>query len=490
MEEENTNTLLHGPPQDYSDLDFSFNSTTSTSSFATTFASSASASARSSLSLSLPSFSTSTSLINPHPHTSSNNSPHWSAIRAAANLSKDGNLHFRHLHLLRHLGSGHLAKVFHCRLKGSDALDFALKVVDLDAAGGSAKLSHVRTEARVLAALDHPFLPTLYARLDATHYACFLIDYCPGGDLHSLLLRHPGHRLPLPVARFLAAEVLLALEYLHALGFVYRDLKPENVLIRSDGHVMLSDFDLCFSADVSPSLQRHRRRRLRSSRRRTGGCFRHDEEAEEEEELEFVAEPEAAFSRACVGTHEYLAPEVVSGNGHGNAVDWWAFGIFIYELIYGRTPFKGSSKESTLKNIMKKNKNNMNETSILFPTRASSNLNDDHMSAAKDLIKSLLVHDPKERLGSQRGASEIKKHPFFQGLRWPLIRAARSPLAVGPAGAVVVAKGAATAGWRSSRKKWTLTNSFKALVRYSKGIKLLGVVGNNKKKLTKVKKGR
>jgi len=80
-------------------------------------------------------------------------------------------------------------------------------------------------------------VPTLYARLDAGRYACFLMDYCSGGDLHAVLRRRPGGRLPVAAARFYAAEVLLALEYLHALGFVYRDLKPENVLLRGDGEL-------------------------------------------------------------------------------------------------------------------------------------------------------------------------------------------------------------------------------------------------------------
>ncbi|KAJ0962325.1 hypothetical protein J5N97_030153 [Dioscorea zingiberensis] len=384
-------------PADLSDLDNSF--TSSTSSYATTFASTSSARSSLSLSLNLPSFSSS-STVNPLPHSRSD--PLWSSLRAATVLSPDGLLHLRHLQLLRPLGSGDLARVFHCRLRDNPNSDFALKVIDLDASTSSKKdrLSHVRAEAHVLAALDHPFLPTLYARLDASHYACFLIDYCPGGDLHSLLRRQPRHRLPLSSARFYAAEVLLALEYLHALGFLYRDLKPENVLLRADGHIMLSDFDLCFYSPVSPALHRMR-------------C----EQEKEGEELEFVAEPDTAFSRACVGTHEYLAPEIVSCNGHGNGVDWWAFGVFLYELLYGLTPFKGSTKEATLRNIVAKD--------VRFPE------GDDDLAPARDLITRLLVKDPKSRMGCSRGAAEIKKHPFFDGVTWALIRSCSPPHCAG-----------------------------------------------------------
>ncbi|CAL9751493.1 unnamed protein product, partial [Musa acuminata subsp. burmannicoides] len=472
------------PPDSYSDLDSSFTSSTTS---ASTF------SARSSLSLP----SSASFALKPLPHNCSD--PHWSALRAAANLSPDGLLHLHHLRLLRPLGSGHLARVFHCRLHGFDdghsPAEFALKVIDLDAlsrtssdykkpddyecdeetgeGGGRGKMWHVRAEARVLAEMDHPFLPTLYARLDAGHYACFLIDYCPGGDLHSLLRHRRGHRLPPAVARFYAAEVLVALEYLHALGFVYRDLKPENVLLRSDGHVMLSDFDLSFRSHVSPTLL-HRRRRL--PRRRSGllCCLVGCSASGEDEELECVAEPSSAFSRASVGTHEYLAPEVVNGSGHGNAVDWWAFGVFLYELLYGRTPFKGATKEATLRNILTRE--------VKLPdTNGGDVVEGGDMAKARDLIAQLLVRDPAKRMGSVLGAAEIKRHPFFASVRWPLIRCARPPIACGPATGPLVPATNEGSGrwWTAGRKNATLDSNHnssndhrKTKKKKKKGIKL------------------
>ncbi|CAN6284904.1 unnamed protein product [Urochloa humidicola] len=419
-------------------LDLSFTSTASasTSSFttATTF------SARSSLSL--PSFSSSTSL-SPRPHSSAA-SPHWAHLAAARAATPDGVLRLAHLHLLRELGHGHLARVFLCRLKGTPPASplFALKVVDLRDDDPS-RVSHVLAESRVLSSLDHPFLPTLYARLDAGRYACFLMDYCAGGDLHALLRRRPGGRLPVAAARFYAAEVLLALEYLHALGFVYRDLKPENVLLRGDGHVVLSDFDLALPASVEPAVRRRHVRNNKHSRRSSRrsillpSCFsgaaaneEDDIEIDAKERLEFVAEPTTASSKDCVGTHEYLAPELVSGSGHGNGVDWWAFGVFLYELVYGRTPFKGHAKEATLKNILSKQ--------VTYPQL------DGEADAAllRDLVGRLLERDPRRRMGASRGAAEIKRHPFFAGVDWALIRCVAPPVvpdkeaaaAVSPAG--------------------------------------------------------
>ncbi|TKY49331.1 Serine/threonine-protein kinase WAG2 [Spatholobus suberectus] len=395
------------------DLDLSFTSTTTDRTSART-----SLARTSSLTLSFNDrllASESAAALRRLPHRSSD--PHWSAVQAAITLSSDGRLHLRHLKLLRHLGSGNLGRVFLCRLRDYDGASFALKVVDKDLLTPK-KLSHAETEAQILHALDHPFLPTLYARIDVSHYTCLLIDYCPGGDLHSLLRRHPARRLPLTAARFFAAEVLVALEYLHALGVVYRDLKPENVLLREDGHVMLSDFDLCFKADVAPSLNLWAHKSHVAPR---NGCFSHNRRGSREKErfvAEFVAEPITAFSRSCVGTHEYLAPELVSGNGHGNGVDWWAFGVFIYELLYGTTPFKGCNKEGTLRNIA-------SSKDVRFLHVAERE--EPGMAEARDLIERLLVKDPRRRLGCAKGATDVKRHAFFDGIKWPLIRTYRPP---------------------------------------------------------------
>ncbi|XP_062210599.1 serine/threonine-protein kinase WAG1-like [Phragmites australis] len=416
-------------------LDLSFTSTASASTSSVTTATTFSARS----SLSLPSFSTSTSL-SPRPHSLST-SPHWAHLAAARAATPDGVLRLAHLHLIRELGHGHLARVFLCRLKSSPPASplFALKVVDLRDDDPS-RVSHVLAESRVLSSLDHPFVPTLYARLDAGRYACFLMDYCSGGDLHAVLRRRPGGRLPVAASRFYAAEVLLALEYLHALGFVYRDLKPENVLLRGDGHVVLSDFDLALPASVEPAVRsRHVRKQSRRGRSiPLPSCFSGNGGSDDEEEIdakerfEFVAEPTTASSKDCVGTHEYLAPELVSGSGHGNGVDWWAFGVFLYELVYGRTPFKGHTKEVTLKNILSKQ--------VSYPQL------DGEADAAqlRDLVGRLLERDPRGRMGTARGAAEIKRHPFFAGVDWALIRCVAPP--------VVPDKDAAAGGDRKAKQ--------------------------------------
>lgn len=131
--------------------------------------------------------------------------------------------------------------------------------------------------------------------------------------------------------------------------------------------------------------------------------------------MELIAEPTEARSMSFVGTHEYLSPEMIAGQGHGNAVDWWTFGIFLFELLYGKTPFKGACNEQTLLNIIKQ--------PLRFPEWGHVHVGEH----AKNLIEGLLEKDPRKRLGSIKGAAEIKQHPFFRGVNWALIRSTQPP---------------------------------------------------------------
>lgn len=220
------------------------------------------------------------------------------------------------------------------------------------------------------------------------------------------------------------------------LGIIYRDLKPENVLVRSDGHIMLSDFDLSLCSDAIPAVESPSYTSLDplppsdpattyptpfSCLPSPNRLFRSRKIQNVNPNRLFVAEPVTARSCSFVGTHEYISPEVASGGSHGNAVDWWAFGIFLYEMIYGRTPFVAASNKMTLRNIIEK--------PLVFPTDAPSSTSEMH---ARDLISGLLVKDPTKRLGSRRGSADVKKHPFFKGLNFALIRSLTPPEIPGP----------------------------------------------------------
>ncbi|XP_057438152.1 serine/threonine-protein kinase D6PKL1-like [Lotus japonicus] len=365
----------------------------------------------------------------------------WEAIRHAQ--MQYGVLGLRHFNLLKKLGCGDIGTVYLAELIGTSCL-FAIKVMDNEFLARRKKMPRAQTEREILRMLDHPFLPTLYVQFTSDNLSCLVMEFCPGGDLHVLRQKQLGRCFSEPAARFYVAEVLLVLEYLHMLGIVYRDLKPENILVREDGHIMLTDFDLSLRCSVSPTL-------LKSSSdvdpAKVSGlsaqasciepfciqpscqvsCFsprflpaaakarkiKVDAVAHVRSLPQLVAEPTDARSNSFVGTHEYLAPEIIKEEGHGAAVDWWTFGVFLYELLYGRTPFKGSNNEETLANVVLQ--------SLRFPDNPFVSFE------ARDLIRGLLAKEPESRLGSEKGAAEIKQHPFFEGLNWALIRCAIPP---------------------------------------------------------------
>ncbi|KAK0579472.1 hypothetical protein LWI29_026780 [Acer saccharum] len=404
--------------------------------------SSESCSSFSRLSFDLPTSRSSPENLTIKPHRSSDFA--YSEIRSATSGRKTG-LTFRDFGLLRRIGAGDIGTVYLCRLINSSKSSktcgddqeqclYAMKVVDKEALTKKNKVQRAEMEKKILKILDHPFLPTLYAEFEASHFSCIVMEFCSGGDLHSLRHKQPHKKFSLYSARFYAAEVLVALEYLHMLGIIYRDLKPENVLVRSDGHIMLSDFDLSLCSDAIPAVEEspssspdpaspHTQSYThphRSTTTRFSCLFNRLFRSRKIQTLTpnrlFVAEPVTARSCSFVGTHEYVSPEVASGRSHGNAVDWWAFGIFIYEMIYGRTPFAAPSNENTLHNIVKK--------PLTFPTHTPSSLLELH---ARDLISGLLNKDPSRRLGSRRGAADVKTHPFFKGLNFALVRSVAPP---------------------------------------------------------------
>ncbi|KAF5727517.1 serine/threonine-protein kinase D6PKL2 [Tripterygium wilfordii] len=355
------------------------------------------------------------------------------------------NISLADIRLSLRLGAGDIGSVYLAEHKnptdaGNCAL-FAAKVMDKKELISRSKEGRARTEREILELLGHPFLPTLYASIDSPRWLCLLTEFCPGGDLHVLRQRQPNKRFDEAAVRFYASEVVVALEYLHMMGIVYRDLKPENVLVRSDGHIMLTDFDLSLKCDDSTSTPQifsdsntpifaaqteyqveHRPftsssciipkciipavscfNPKRKSKRKTG----------HRAGPEFVAEPIDVRSMSFVGTHEYLAPEIVSGEGHGSPVDWWTLGIFMFELFYGVTPFRGVDHELTLANIVAR--------ALEFPKEPVL------PNTAKDLICQLLAKDPCRRMGSTMGASAIKHHSFFQGVNWALLRCTPPP---------------------------------------------------------------
>ncbi|XP_050371549.1 serine/threonine-protein kinase UCN [Argentina anserina] len=336
------------------------------------------------------------------------------------------------------LGKGAMGTVYLVYDPKSDpsaASPFALKLVDKSLLRTKPDADRrARWEVQVLTRLSdpenlHPFLPSLLGSFECDEYLGWAVPYCSGGDLNAL--RHfQNDRVFSPaVLRFYLAEIVCALEHLHTMGLAYRDLKPENVLIQHSGHVTLTDFDLSRSlnhqavktvASAADNAAEDTRRKSRGSLTRWITIINDNKKSKaagvgllkkaKSARVSPVCRRKPSFSdngeraNSFVGTVEYVSPEILRGEGHDFAVDWWALGILAYECLYGMTPFKGKSRKETFRNVV---------------TRTPEFVG--RRTALTDLIERLLHKDPTRRLGYVRGACEIKEHEFFRGVRWDLL---------------------------------------------------------------------
>ncbi|XP_068779712.1 ribosomal protein S6 kinase alpha-4 isoform X2 [Struthio camelus] len=278
--------------------------------------------------------------------------------------------------LLKVLGTGAYGKVFLVRkVSGPDAGRlYAMKVLRKAAVAQKAKTAeHTRTERAVLEQVRaSPFLVTLHYAFQTRARLHLILDYVSGGELFTHLYQR-DHFSEAEV-RIYAGEIVLALEHLHKLGIIYRDVKLENVLLDRDGHVVLTDFGLS---------------------------------------KEILGEEDRTFS--FCGTIEYMAPEIIrSKSGHGKCVDWWSLGILMFELLTGASPFTLEGEKNSQAEVSRR----ILKCHPPFPPVIGP--------VARDLLQKLLCKDPKKRLGSgPNGARDIKEHPFFKGLDWEALAARR-----------------------------------------------------------------
>ncbi|GKA77956.1 serine/threonine-protein kinase D6PK-like protein [Tanacetum coccineum] len=375
---------------------------------------------QSSNSSSMCEYSSSTSISEESSRCSIGNRPHMSMDsrrQAIHDMMKQnsGFLGLRHFNLLNKLGCGDTGTVYLAELVGTN-LWYAIKVMDNEFLERRKKMARAHTEREILRILDHPFLPTLYAHFVSDNLSCLVMDYCPGGDLHVLRQKQPDRYYHEQAARFYMDEVLIALEYLHMLDFnlsLHCSSNPTILQSPSSGAMEpprmsspCAGSNCTYPFFIKPTWQMSCFR-LRIFPAYKGKKTKPLPMTHHVPLPQLVAEPTKARSNSFVGTHEYLAPKIIKGDGHGSVVDWWTFGIFLYELLYRRTPFKHSGNDETLANVVLQ--------SLEFPDTPLVSFQ------ALDLIKGLLVKEPENRLGSQKGAAEIKQHPFFSGLNWALI---------------------------------------------------------------------
>uniref|UniRef100_A0A8C2GW11 Protein kinase C n=1 Tax=Cyprinus carpio TaxID=7962 RepID=A0A8C2GW11_CYPCA len=254
------------------------------------------------------------------------------------------------------LGKGSFGKVFLAELKGAGQF-FAVKALKKDVVLMDDDVECTMVERRVLSlAWEHPFLTHLYCTFQTKENLFFVMEYLNGGDL--MFHIQTCHRFDLPRSTFYAAEIVCGLQFLHSKGIVYRDLKLDNILLDIDGHIKIADFGMC-------------------------------------------KENIFGEARTCTfcGTPDYIAPEILLGQKYGISVDWWSFGVLLYEMLIGQSPFHGHDEEELFQSIR--------TDDPCYPRWLTRD--------ARDILVKLFVREPERRLGVK---GNIRHHAFFRETDW------------------------------------------------------------------------
>lgn len=259
--------------------------------------------------------------------------------------------------LLKVVGRGSFGKVLQVRKIDTSCI-YALKTIRKAHIVSRSEVNHTLAERTVLAQINNPFIVPLKFSFQSPEKLYLVLAFVNGGELFYHLQREG--RFDLYRSRFYAAELLCALECLHSFNVIYRDLKPENILLDYIGHIALCDFGLC--------------------------------------KLNMT---ESEKTNTFCGTPEYLAPELLLGQGYTKVVDWWTLGVLLYEMLTGLPPFYNENTNEMYRRIL--------QDPLRFP--------DDIDKEARSLLSGLLARNPAKRLGNS-GAAEIKSHPFFSSIDW------------------------------------------------------------------------
>ncbi|KAI7853524.1 kinase-like domain-containing protein [Circinella umbellata] len=243
-----------------------------------------------------------------------------------------------------------------------DEKPYAIKVLKKKSMIDDDAIESIRLEKRVFQLVNrnpHPFLTRLHSSFQSENHLFFVMEYISGGDLMSHIQRETFSERR---ARFYASEVLLGLEHFHNLGIIYRDLKLENIMLGPDGHIKIGDYGMC------------------------------------KDDMWY-----GSRTNTMCGTPGFMAPEILLHQGYDRAVDWWAFGVLIYQMVFSRPPFPAEHDDEIYDATL--------NDEIVYPMKASA--------ISISICEQLLNRDPSKRLGSgERDALEVKAHPFFSGVDW------------------------------------------------------------------------
>lgn len=337
--------------------------------------------------------------------------------------------------ILKPISRGAFGRVFLARKRTTGDL-FAIKVLRKADMIRKNAVESILAERNILISVRNPFVVRFFYSFTCRDNLYLVMEYLNGGDLYSLL-RNLGC-LDEDMARVYIAEVVLALEYLHTLHVVHRDLKPDNLLIAHDGHIKLTDFGLSKVGLINSTDD--------LSGPAVSGTMLLGEDEDSLCSSEQPDQRERRQKRSAVGTPDYLAPEILLGTGHAETADWWSVGVILFELLTGIPPFNAEHPQTIFDNILNRK--------IPWP-----DVPEEMSYEAMDLIDKLLTEDPNQRLGS-KGAAEVKRHPFFKDINWDTLQRQKAAFVPTSDGALDTSYFTSRYMWNSSEGNVYSANNF------------------------------
>eukprot|EP01098_Paradermamoeba_levis_P005560 TRINITY_DN2344_c0_g1_i1.p1 TRINITY_DN2344_c0_g1~~TRINITY_DN2344_c0_g1_i1.p1 ORF type:complete len:458 (-),score=177.99 TRINITY_DN2344_c0_g1_i1:206-1489(-) len=280
----------------------------------------------------------------------------WLDAFKKAKTKESGKVSLEDFELLKKIGEGSFGQVMQVKKK-DDGQIYAMKILNKSAVVKNDEIQHAKSEKAILQKINSPFLVNLYYTFQDDKNLFFVMDFINGGEMFYHLQNES--RFDEQRTKFYVAEIAIGLDYLHSQGVIYRDLKPENVLLAADGHVKMTDFGIS----------------------KAGLLGKNDR------------------TQTFCGTPEYLAPEVIKGEPYGKEIDWWSLGTIMYEMLTGAPPFMEEDVQKMYVKILK----------------APIDMPDGLSSDGRSLLLQLLERDPKKRL---KDFETLKKHPFFKDINW------------------------------------------------------------------------
>ncbi|CDW55491.1 serine:threonine protein kinase LATS1 [Trichuris trichiura] len=314
---------------------------------------------------------------------------------------------------IKTIGIGAFGEVALVRKKDTETL-FAMKVLRKFDVIKKNQAAHVKAERDILSEADNEWVVKLYYSFQDKDCLFFIMEYIPGGDMMALLIKKGLFEEQL--AKFYVAELVCAIHSVHKLGFIHRDIKPDNILIDRNGHIKLTDFGLCTGLRWTHDWKYYAEQPLLHGHKQEDSfdLLQQVEPQYNHKVLDYRHRKQRCKAHSLVGTPNYIAPEVLLRIGHTQLCDWWSVGVIFYEMVVGHPPFLANTPEETQAKVIHW------RSSLHIPKGA--NLSE----AATDLILQLCC-GPENRLGKDKEAADIKRHPFFQGIDWENLRNVKAP---------------------------------------------------------------